>query len=82
MSGQRHFTHIPAPEGVIPGAGYIRVVTGTDRLVAVSGQVALNARAEVVGPGDPAASAAVQVAALFRPDLLLEIEVLALVPEP
>ncbi|MEO3750636.1 RidA family protein [Streptomyces sp. B6B3] len=136
MSRPSHLSHIPSPEGVMPGAGYSHVVTGTGRLVAVSGQVALDARGEVVGPGDPAAqarqvfdnlaaclaaagaafehvvkltyfvtdvahlpavraardavidterppaSSAVQVAALFRPDLLLEIEALALVPEP
>jgi enamine deaminase RidA (YjgF/YER057c/UK114 family) len=50
-------SHIPAPEGVAPGRGYTHVVTGSGRLVAVSGQVALDERGEVVGAGDPAAQA-------------------------
>ncbi|MEW2488152.1 RidA family protein [Streptomyces sp. NPDC048411] len=130
-----HLTHITDPEGVTPGVGYTHVVTGSGRLVAVSGQVALDANGDVVGAGDAAAqarqvfenlrrclaaagasfddivkltyyvtdiahlpavrtardayiaperlpaSSAVQVAALFRPELLLEIEAFALVPE-
>lgn len=125
-------THIPAPDGVAPGRGYTHVVTGTGRLVAISGQVAFDEHGAVVGAGDPAAQArqvfgnlqrclaaagaifddvikltyfvtdaahmpairavrdeflgtgpppastAVQVAALVFPDLLLEIEALAL----
>ncbi|MFR9725764.1 RidA family protein [Streptomyces sp. MS19] len=128
-------THLAAPEGVAPGTGYTHVVTGTGRLVAVSGQVAFDADGTVVGPGDPAAQArqafenlrrclaaagadfgdvlkltyyvtdvahlpavraardayvdtarppastAVQVAALFRPELVVEVEALALVRE-
>ncbi|MFJ5216934.1 RidA family protein [Streptomyces sp. NPDC088354] len=128
-----HLTHIAAPDGVAPGNGYNHVVLGEGRLVAVSGQIALDADGEVVGPGDPAAQArqvfanlgrcleaagadwgdvakltffvtdvavlpavreardahidtarppastAVQVAALFRPELLLEVEALAIV---
>ncbi|MFE9925535.1 RidA family protein [Streptomyces sp. NPDC005774] len=127
-------THIGAPDGVAPGTGYTHVVTGTGRLVAVSGQVAFDADGKLVGEGDPAAQArqvfenlrrclasagadfgnvvkftyyvtdvaflpavreardqyidierppastAVQVAALFRPELLLEVEALALLP--
>lgn len=127
-------THIDAPDGVAPGTGYTQVVTGTGRLVAVSGQVAFDADGKVVGEGDPAAQArqvfenlrrclasagadfgnvvkftyyvtdmafmpavreardqyidverppagtAVQVVALFRPELLLEVEALALLP--
>lgn len=130
-----YLTHIAAPEGVAPGTGYTHVVLGTGRLVAVSGQIALDADGKVVGEGDPAAQAAqvfenlrrclaaagagfenvvkftfyvtdvahlpavraardryidverppastaVQVAALFRPELLLEVEALALLPE-
>ena len=126
--------HIPAPDGVAPGNGYTNVVTGTGRLIAVSGQVALAADGTVVGRGDPEAQArqvfenlrsclaaagasfadvvkltyfltdaahlpvirgvrdqfvdtaappastAVAVAALFRPEFLVEIEALALVP--
>jgi enamine deaminase RidA (YjgF/YER057c/UK114 family) len=126
-------THITEPDGVAPGTGYTQVVTGTGRLVAVSGQVALDADGKIVGEGDPAAQArqvfenlrrclaaaeatfadviklsyyvtdigllpavravrdeyvgadrlpastAVQVAALFRPELLLEVEAFAIV---
>ena len=133
--GASQLTHIPAPEGVAPGVGYTHVVTGPGRLVAVSGQVALDESGEVVGEGDagaqarqvfenlrrclaaagatfddvikltyfvtdiahlPAirevrdehldakrlpASTAVQVAALFRPQLLLEVEAFALVAD-
>jgi enamine deaminase RidA (YjgF/YER057c/UK114 family) len=72
------------------------VVTGSGRLVAVSGQVALDEHGALVGAGDPGAqalpgfenlrrclpaSSAVQVAALFRPELRLEVEALALVAE-
>ena len=128
--------HIPAPDGVAPGRGYTHVVTGSGRVVAVSGQVALDDRGAVVGSGDPAAQArqvfenlrrclaaagagfgdvikltyfvtdvadlpairtvrdellgtdrlpastAVQVVALVSPELLLEVEALALVAEP
>jgi enamine deaminase RidA (YjgF/YER057c/UK114 family) len=136
QSKNKHIKHIPAPDGVAPGAGYTQVVTGTGRLVAVSGQVALDQYGNVVGPGDaavqalqvfenlhrclasagatfsdvvkltffvtdvahlpavrkardqyvdvenPPASTAVQVAALFRPELVLEVEALALVAQP
>jgi enamine deaminase RidA (YjgF/YER057c/UK114 family) len=132
MTTHGRFTHIPAPEGVAPGRGYSHVVSGSGRLVAISGQVAFDEHGEVVGAGDaeaqarqvfenlrrclaaagatfddvikltyfvtdvahmPAiraardeflgtgplpASSAVQVAALVFPDLLLEIEALAL----
>ena len=132
---QPNLTYIAAPDGVAPGAGYTHVVLGTGRLVALSGQVALDAQGEVVGAGDPAAQArqvfenlrrclaaagatfghvvkltyyltdvghlpairaardeyvdtehppastAVQLAALFRPELLLEVEAFALLPE-
>ena len=131
---QPNLTHIAAPDGVAPGAGYTHVVIGTGRLAALSGQVALDERGKVVGAGDPAAQArqvfenlhrclaaagatfdhvvkltfyvtdvghlpairaardryidterppastAVQVAALFRPELLLEVEAFALLP--
>ncbi|WP_406195925.1 RidA family protein [Kitasatospora sp. NBC_01560] len=130
-----HLTHIAEPAGVAPATGYTHVVTGTGRLVAVSGQVAFDEQQQLVGPGDPKAqaqqvfanlgrclasagagfgdvvkltyfvtdmafmpavreardahfgalplpaSSAMQVAALFRPDVLIEIEALALVPE-
>jgi enamine deaminase RidA (YjgF/YER057c/UK114 family) len=130
---QTRLTHIPRPEGVAPGAGYTQVVSGSGRLIAVSGQVALDEHGAVVGAGDPAvqarqvfenlrrclaaagadfgdvikltyyvtdvghlpavraardevidtehrpASTAVQVVALFRPELLLEVEAFALI---
>jgi hypothetical protein len=49
--------HVVAPEGVAVGRGYSQVVAGRGRLVVVSGQVALDERGELVGPGDPAAQA-------------------------
>lgn len=128
-------THIPDPEGVVPGVGYTHVVTGAGRLAAISGQVALDENGQVAGLGDaqaqarqvfenlrrclaaagaafgdvikvtyyltdigylpavrtvrdeflagaqPPASTAVQVMALARPEFLLEIEALALLPD-
>ena len=119
----------------MPGNGYSHVVTGTGRLVLISGQIALDESGAVVGEGDagaqarqvfenlrrclaaagatfadvakftfyvtdiaalpairaardahidtehPPASTAVQVAALFRPELLLEVEAYAVLPE-
>lgn len=134
MIRMTHLTRIPAPDGVAPAAQYTHVVTGTGRLVAVSGQLALDEDGALVGednagaqarqvfenlrrclaaagatfddvvkltyfvtdmahmpavraaraahlPDDrlPAASA-VQVAALVRPEFLLEVEALAVVP--
>ncbi|MFJ5927015.1 RidA family protein [Kitasatospora sp. NPDC092948] len=128
-----HLTHIAEPPGVAPAAAYTHVVTGTGRLVQVSGQVALDEQGRVVGAGDPPAqarqvfanlerclaaagagfsdvvkltifvtdigylpavreareaflgaaplpaSSAMQVVALFRPEILIEIEALAVV---
>ncbi|GAA2509227.1 RidA family protein [Actinocorallia cavernae] len=48
---------ITAPAGVAPAAQYSHVVTATGRLVAVSGQLALDEDGRLVGPGDPAAQA-------------------------
>ena len=130
-----NLTHLSSPDGVTPGTGYTHVVIGSGRLVALSGQVAMDAHGDVVGVGDPAAQArqvfdnlnrclaaagatfadvvkftffvtdigylpavreardeyidterppastAVQVSALFRPELVLEVEALALIPE-
>ncbi|MDG9717741.1 RidA family protein [Streptomyces sp. DH24] len=127
-------TRIPAPDGVAPATQYTHVVMGTGRFVAISGQLPLDARGELVGAGDPAAQArqvfanlhhclaaagatfedvvkltyfvtdmahmpavraaraahlpddrlpaasAVQVSALIRPDVLLEIEAYAVLP--
>jgi enamine deaminase RidA (YjgF/YER057c/UK114 family) len=130
MSGR--LEHHVSPHGLAPGNGYSQVVSAAaGRLVAVSGQVALDDQGEVVGAGDPRvqteqvfenlgaalaaagatfadvikltyfvldvavlpmirevrdrhvdterppASSAFQVGALFRPDLLLEVEALA-----
>ncbi|MDX3095855.1 RidA family protein [Streptomyces sp. ME19-03-3] len=129
-----HLTHVAAPEGVPPGAGYSHVVWGEGRFVAVSGQIAVDERGELVGRDDPAAqarqvfanlgrclaaagagwgdvvkltffvtdvaflpalreardahvdterppaSSAVQVAALIKPELLMEVEAFAIVP--
>lgn len=123
-----------APAGVAPGNGYTHVVAGAGRLVAISGQIALDEAGQLVGRDDPEAQArqvfenlrrclaaagatfdnvikltffvtdtawlpairrvrdtfvdtaqppastAVQVVALFRPELLLEVEALAVIP--
>ncbi|MFI0740046.1 RidA family protein [Streptomyces sp. NPDC021100] len=133
MTDATHLTYIAAPEGVAPAGGYSHVVTGTGRLVAISGQVALDEDGHLVGQGDIRAqtrqvfenlrrclagagasfgdvvkltyfltdvahlpvirevrdefvdagrlpaSSAVQVVALFRPDLLIEVEAFAVV---
>ncbi|MFC4504247.1 MULTISPECIES: RidA family protein [Streptomyces] len=50
-------TRIPAPDGVAAAAQYTHVVMGTGRFVAVSGQLPLDERRELVGPGDPGAQA-------------------------
>lgn len=50
-------THVPAPEGLSPAPAYSHVVMGSGRLVAVSGQLALDEKGELVGPGDPLAQA-------------------------
>ncbi|MEY7976733.1 RidA family protein [Streptomyces pilosus] len=52
-----HLTRLPAPDGVAPAAQYSHVVTGTGRLVAVSGQLALDEDGALVGEGDPEAQA-------------------------
>jgi enamine deaminase RidA (YjgF/YER057c/UK114 family) len=57
MTSPQRLTHIAGPEGVTPGPGYSHVVTGTGRLVAVSGQVAIGEDGQLVGPGDPSAQA-------------------------
>ena len=57
MTTQPHITRIAVPDGVASGRGYTHVVTGTGRLVAISGQVALDAAGSVVGSGDAGAQA-------------------------
>ncbi|MEU3962480.1 RidA family protein [Streptomyces buecherae] len=49
--------HITAPDGVAPGNGFSHVVIGTGTLVAVSGQIAVDAQGELVGRDDPEAQA-------------------------
>jgi enamine deaminase RidA (YjgF/YER057c/UK114 family) len=45
------------PSDVPPGFGYSHVVAATGRLIAISGQVALDETGRLVGPGDPEAQA-------------------------
>jgi enamine deaminase RidA (YjgF/YER057c/UK114 family) len=52
-----HIEHIPEPEGMPPSVGYSHVVAGTGRLVAIAGQVAMDASGELVGPNDAQAQA-------------------------
>jgi enamine deaminase RidA (YjgF/YER057c/UK114 family) len=49
--------HVAAPPGVAAGRGFSQVVTGSGRLVVVSGQVAQDSCGDLVGPGDPEAQA-------------------------
>ncbi|MDH6142910.1 enamine deaminase RidA (YjgF/YER057c/UK114 family) [Kitasatospora sp. GP30] len=49
--------HLVAPAGLAPGNGYSHVSWGTGRIVAVSGQLALDETGALVGPGDPDAQA-------------------------
>jgi reactive intermediate/imine deaminase len=48
--------HITPPD-LAPGFGYSHVVAATGRLIAISGQVALDETGQLVGPGDPEAQA-------------------------
>ena len=57
MGFMSELIRITAPAGVAPAAQYSHVVTATGRLVAVSGQLALDEDGKLVGPGDPAAQA-------------------------
>ncbi|WP_144124469.1 RidA family protein [Catellatospora sichuanensis] len=52
-----HVVRLPAPDGMAPATGYSHVAWGTGRLIAISGQVALDEHGRLVGPGDPAAQA-------------------------
>ena len=45
------------PSDVAPGFGYAHVVAATGRLIAISGQVALDESGRLVGPRDPEAQA-------------------------
>jgi enamine deaminase RidA (YjgF/YER057c/UK114 family) len=49
--------HHLAPAGLAPGNGYSHAVAATGRMVAIAGQVAMDARGELVGVDDPRAQA-------------------------
>jgi enamine deaminase RidA (YjgF/YER057c/UK114 family) len=49
--------HFRAPHGLAAGPGYSHAVTGRGRLVAISGQVALDEDGQLVGTGDLEAQA-------------------------
>jgi enamine deaminase RidA (YjgF/YER057c/UK114 family) len=49
--------HFRAPHGLAAGPGYSHAVTGRGRLVAISGQVALDENGQLVGAGDLEAQA-------------------------
>jgi enamine deaminase RidA (YjgF/YER057c/UK114 family) len=52
------FEHHRAPEGMAPGNGYSHAVSATTgRIVAIAGQVAMDAGGELVGRDDPTAQA-------------------------
>lgn len=57
MVTMSELTYINAPDGVAPATQYTHVVTGTGRLVAVSGQLALDEQGKLVGEGDAVAQA-------------------------
>lgn len=52
-----HIEHFPRSAGMPPSTGYSHAVAGTGRLVAVSGQVAMDENGELVGQDDPQAQA-------------------------
>jgi reactive intermediate/imine deaminase len=47
--------HYVRPDGLPPVNGYSHAVAFSGRMVAVSGQVPLDAQGQIVGPGDPEA---------------------------
>jgi len=49
--------HYVRPDGTPPVNGYSHAVAFTGRMIAVSGQVPLDAAGQLVGPGDPLAQA-------------------------
>jgi reactive intermediate/imine deaminase len=49
--------HYVRPDGTPPVNGYSHAVAFTGRMIAVSGQVPLDAAGRLVGPGDPLAQA-------------------------
>ena len=52
-----HMQHFNAIQGTRPGTGYSHAVSASGRLIAVAGQVAMDERGELVGPGDARAQA-------------------------
>ena len=52
-----HIQHHSQPAGLAPSVGYSHAVSGTGRLVAISGQIALDESGEIVGTNDPQAQA-------------------------
>lgn len=52
-----HIEHYPRPAGSPPAVGYSHVVSGTGRLIAIAGQVAMDEAGELVGANDPQAQA-------------------------
>lgn len=57
MHSMTRLTRLPTPDGVAPAAQYTHVVTGTGRLVAVSGRLAPDEDGGPVGEGDAGARA-------------------------
>lgn len=52
------FEHYPAPDGMAPANGYSHAVAAPGgRVVAIAGQVAMDANGELVGRDDPSAQA-------------------------
>ena len=78
-SGNRHMN----PPGLVKPTGYTHVVLAADRrTVYIAGQVAFDSTGKVVGEGaeNPPANTLI-VANLVRPELLLEIEGIAVLPK-
>lgn len=61
-----HLQHLTNPPGLAPGPGYSHVVTGSGRLVVISGQVALDEAGQLVGGQDTADQAEQVFANLAR----------------
>jgi enamine deaminase RidA (YjgF/YER057c/UK114 family) len=55
--GEPPLEHHQSPPGMSPGVGYSHAVAGAGRLVAIAGQVAMDAEGNLVGEGDPGAQA-------------------------
>jgi enamine deaminase RidA (YjgF/YER057c/UK114 family) len=57
-----HLEHFSTPQGVRPGIGYTHGVAASGRLLAISGQVAMDENGDLVGADDPQ----VQVERVFQ----------------